>query len=128
MRALLRRPPTLESGSGSTSSAVSSFAVSSQPLQVDDLQLDLDNQIAYRGERAIDLSEKECQLLAYFMGRPNQLLSHQQIYADLWGSDKPSSNVLAAQVRLLRRKIEAPGESQLIHSVYGKGYRFGNTE
>ncbi len=120
VRALLRRPPTLEPVAAS----------SPQSLQVGDLELALDNQIAYRNGRAIDLSEKECQLLAYFMGRPNQLLSHQQIYDDLWGSgdDKPSSNVLAAQVRLLRRKIEAPGEGQLIHSVYGKGYRFGNTE
>jgi len=44
----------------------------------------------------------------------------------LWqDNEQPSSNVIAALVRLLRRKIELTGETQLIHSVYGKGYRFG---
>lgn len=115
VRALLRRPPTLE-------------APSSQRLQVEDLELDMDNQIAYRGERAIELSEKESQLLALLMRHPNQLLTHNQIYQYLWHeSEKPSSNVLAAQVRLLRRKIEVGNESVLIHSVYGKGYRFGSS-
>lgn len=113
VRALLRRPPTLET-------------VPSPRLRIDDLELDLDNQLAYRGERAIELSEKECQLLAYFMRHPHQLLTHEQIYQHLWqDSEKPGSNVLAAQVRLLRRKIEVPGETPLIHSVYGKGYRLG---
>ena len=89
------------------------------------LQLDLSNQVAYCKDQAIALSEKEVALLALFLGSPGQLLSHDQIYAALWPSESlPSSNVLAALVRLLRRKIELPGEPRLIHSVYGKGYRF----
>ncbi|WP_416676767.1 two-component system response regulator RppA [Egbenema bharatensis] len=114
VRALLRRPPTLES-------------TPSQRLQVADLALDMDNQVAYRQNRAIELSEKETQLLAYFMRHPNQLLTHDQIHQQVWGEgEKPGSNVLAAHVRLLRRKVEAKGEPTLIHSVYGKGYRFGS--
>jgi two-component system, OmpR family, manganese sensing response regulator len=59
---------------------------------------------------------------------PGQLLSHRQIEEQLWGSDRQgNSNVLAAQIRLLRRKIELPSEPQLIHTVYGKGYRFALT-
>jgi OmpR-family two-component system manganese-sensing response regulator len=100
-------------------------AVSSR-LKVADLEFDPDNQLAYRGDRTIELSEKEARLLSYFMQFPQQVLTHQQIYQYLWGEDStPSSNVLAALVRLLRRKIEAPGETTLIHTVYGKGYRFG---
>ncbi len=114
VRALLRRPPTLES------------ARPAGRLQLDDLELDLANQVAYRCDRAIDLSEKEAQLLEYFMRHPNQLLTHQQIQEHLWGQQaQPSSNVLAAQIRLLRRKIEQKQEAPLIHTVYGKGYRFG---
>jgi OmpR-family two-component system manganese-sensing response regulator len=98
-----------------------------QRLQVEDLELDLQNQMAYRQRRAISLSEKESQLLAYLMRRPNQLLSHEEIYEHLWPiNEKPSSNVLAAQIRLLRRKIEAAQETPLIHTIYGKGYRFGS--
>lgn len=114
VRALLRRPATLEA------------PTPSQRLTLEDLVLDRDNQVAYRQGRTIELSEKEEKLLAYFMQHGGQLLTHDQIHGYLWGDDnRPSSNVLAAQVRLLRRKIEAPGEKVLIHTIYGKGYRFG---
>lgn len=114
VRALLRRSAATE-------------ATNSQRLRVGGLELDLDNQLAERDGRLIELSEKECQLLEYFMRHNGQLLTHEQIYQHLWGSDEqPISNVLAALVRLLRRKIEAKGETALIHTVYGKGYRFGD--
>ena len=113
VRALLRRSPAFE-------------LAPTERLKVADLELDPDNQLAYRQGRAINLSEKEISLLTYFMSHPGQLLTHEQIYRYLWAEeDQPSSNVLAALVRLLRRKIEAPGETALIHTVYGKGYRFG---
>jgi two-component system, OmpR family, manganese sensing response regulator len=112
VRALLRRS-TLETPT-------------SDRLKVADLELDLENQMVYRQDKAINLSEKEIKLLAYFMQHPDRLLTHAEIYRYLWQADEqPSSNVLAALVRLLRRKIEIKHETQLIHTVYGKGYRFG---
>jgi OmpR-family two-component system manganese-sensing response regulator len=115
VRALLRRSAATDTST-------------SQRLRVAELELDLDNQLAYRGERLIELSEKESQLLEYFMRHAGQLLTHGQIHQHLWAEDEqPSSNVLAALVRLLRRKIEAKGETPLIHTVYGKGYRFGDS-
>jgi two-component system, OmpR family, manganese sensing response regulator len=118
VRALLRRPSMLEA----TAPQLSVEGL----LSAEGLELNLENQLASRQGRLIELSEKESQLLAYLMQHPNQLLTHEQIYAHLWNdSEKPSSNVLAAQIRLLRRKIEAKGELTLIHTVYGKGYRFG---
>lgn len=115
VRALLRRPPTLE-------------PMPSPRLQVNDLELDSENQLAYRQGRAIELSEKETQLLEYLMQHPNQLLTHDQIHQHLWGEsdEKPTSNALAAQIRLLRRKIETDGETPIINTVYGKGYRLGS--
>lgn len=95
-------------------------------LTVADLELDPENQVAYRQGRIIELSQKESQLLQYFMENTGKLLTHTQIMQYLWqDNEQPSSNVIAALVRLLRRKIELTGETQLIHSVYGKGYRFG---
>ena len=95
-------------------------------LTVADLQLDSENQVAFRPGRIIELSEKESQLLQYFMENTGQLLTHAQIMQHLWShEEQPSSNVIAALIRLLRRKIELTGETQLIHTVYGKGYRFG---
>jgi OmpR-family two-component system manganese-sensing response regulator len=117
VRASLRRSETLRQDS------------ESDKLQVEDLRLDRENQLAYRGDRKIELSEKETRLLELFLSHPGQLLTHTQIYQYLWSeSDRPSSNVLAALVRLLRRKIAKKGESQLIHSVYGKGYRLEETQ
>lgn len=119
VRALLRRPPIREEAQATT-------------LQYQDLTLDSANQIAKRGggilpERTIELSEKEAQLLCYLMQHPDQMLTHQQIYDTVWGtSAQPSSNALAAQMRLLRRKVEHEDETILIHTVYGKGYRFGS--
>lgn len=119
VRALLRRPVALDSPPESAN----------KRLQVGDLELDPDNQLAYRQGREIDLSEKEAQLLEYLMRHPNQLLTHDQIHQHLWGdnAEKPTSNALAAQIRLLRRKIETEGEPPLINTVYGKGYRFGSS-
>jgi two-component system, OmpR family, manganese sensing response regulator len=121
VRALLRRPPVV------IAAAVTVGAILLSPrIQVDDLALDPDNQVVYCGDRAIELSDKETQLLACLMRQPHKLLSHEEIYQTVWtDSEKPSSNTLAAQIRLLRRKIETPGDGALIQTVYGKGYRFG---
>ena len=126
VRALLRRPGQISSVTSlSTDRLLSEDFMRS--LRVEDLELQMVNQIAIRSGQTIDLSEKETQLLAYLMQFPHQLLTHDRLCQHLWqGSDIPPSNVLAAQIRLLRRKIERPGSDELIHTVYGKGYRFGS--
>ncbi|KZL51254.1 DNA-binding response regulator [Nodularia spumigena CENA596] len=98
-------------------------------LTVADLELDSENQVAYRQGRIIELSQKESQLLQYFMENTGHLLTHAQILQNLWQQDheQPNSNVIAALIRLLRRKIEVGKETPLIHTVYGKGYRFGTS-
>ena len=102
------------------------FEESLAHLTVGDLQLDSENQVAYRQNRAIALSEKEVKLLSLLMTAPGQVFTHEQIYQKLWTEqDQPSSNVIAALIRLLRRKIEFDGEEPLIHTIYGKGYRLG---
>ena len=116
VRALLRRSPNFEA----------KMVNKQQKVKVADLELDLENQLAYRRDRVIRLSDKEINLLKFFMDHEDQLVTHEQIYQSLWQEDEqPSSNVIAALVRLLRRKIEAKGEFPLIHTVYGRGYRFG---
>ncbi len=119
VRALLRRSGTIDTNIN--------IAKANQRLTIGELELDQANQIVYRQGKAIDLSAKEIKLLAYFMQHTGELLTHEAIYNHLWQEEKeqPSSNVLAALIRLLRRKIEIKGETPLIHTVYGKGYRFG---
>jgi len=89
-----------------------------------DLRLDLENRLAYRGQQWISLSEKETTLLALFLKHPTELLSHEFIARQLWpGQPGVNRNLLAAQIRLLRRKIEHAGEASLIQTIYGQGYR-----
>jgi OmpR-family two-component system manganese-sensing response regulator len=116
VRALLRR------------TGIESYSSTKGKLVVADLELDIENQIAYRHGRIIELSQKESQLLQYFMENSGQLLTHAQILQHLWqNEEQPNSNVIAALIRLLRRKVEGVGKTPMIHTVYGKGYRFGST-
>ncbi|MBD2365266.1 two-component system response regulator RppA [Anabaena sp. UHCC 0399] len=123
LRELLARVRALLRRSGSHS-----YEATTGRLSVADLELDCENQVAYRQGRVIELSQKESQLLQYFMEHTGQLLTHAQIMQYLWqDEEQPSSNVIAALIRLLRRKIEVGKEITLIHTVYGKGYRFGTS-
>jgi two-component system, OmpR family, manganese sensing response regulator len=101
--------------------------VTTPKLQVGELLLDSDNQTAYLAGKNIELSDKETKLLAYLMQHAGQVVGHQQLHEYLWGGegDLPSSNVLAALMRLLRRKLALKGQPEIIHTVYGKGYRLG---
>lgn len=119
VRALLRRVPNVREINDLPLPA-------KERLKVANLELDVESQLAFRHGKAIVLSEKEIQLLEYFMLHPGQLLTKEQIYQHLWQeSEQPTSNVLAALIRLLRRKIEVEGERPLVHTIYGKGYCFG---
>lgn len=132
VRALLRRHPLIPTAHMPASDQLKHALISSEPnlsksLIIEGLELQIANQVALRAGRSIELSEKETVLLAYLMQYPHQLLTHDRLSQHLWqGGDFPASNALAAQIRLLRRKIEFPGMPELIHTVYGKGYRFGS--
>ncbi|HEV7663852.1 MAG TPA: response regulator transcription factor [Chloroflexota bacterium] len=94
-------------------------------LTAGDLRIDLLARCAWRGERAIDLPEREFALLEYFVRHPGRVLSRPTILADVWGYHFDSaSNVVDVYVRYLRQKIDRPAEPSLIASVRGAGYRF----
>jgi DNA-binding response OmpR family regulator len=100
-----------------------------QQLQVGSLCLDYGSSTISiqtpEGEmQTISLTAKEFQLLEYFMQHPNQILSRDQILNRLWEFQSESaSNVVAAQMRLLRRKLEEYRCDHFIETVYGLGYR-----
>lgn len=74
--------------------------------------------------QVMPLTTKEFQLLEYFMQHPNQILSRDQIMNQVWSMQAdPVSNVVPAQMRLLRRKLAEYGGEGLIETVYGIGYR-----
>lgn len=97
-------------------------------LQVGDLILDYSTStvaLANSTLAALPLTTKEFQLLEYFMQHPNQILSREQLMNRVWSLQAdPMSNVVAAQIRLLRKKLADHGCEGLIDTVYGIGYRF----
>ncbi|NJM76751.1 MAG: response regulator transcription factor [Acaryochloridaceae cyanobacterium RU_4_10] len=75
-------------------------------------------------KQAIPLTAKEFQLLEYFMKHPNQILTRDQLMNQVWETEAdPISNVVPAQMRLLRRKLAKYGCDDLLETVYGLGYR-----
>lgn len=96
---------------------------SSQELNVADLTLNLVNHDVYRNGRKIQLSNKEYQLLAYFMQHPGKVHARQEIMRIVWGENFfGDDNLLDVYIRYLRQKIEGPNLTKLIHTVRGVGF------
>ena len=95
---------------------------SAATLEVGDVRLDLLGRRAWRGDRPVELSNREFTLLEYLLRHPSQVLSRTQILFAVWEFDAdPSSNVVDVYVRYLRRKL---GDPSPITTVRGAGYRF----
>ncbi|HEX2843797.1 MAG TPA: response regulator transcription factor [Candidatus Limnocylindria bacterium] len=91
-------------------------------VEVGDIRLDLLGRRAWRGDRLIELSNREFALLEFLLRHPSQVLSRTQILFAVWEYDAdPSSNVVDVYVRYLRRKL---GDPSPISTVRGAGYRF----
>ena len=107
MRALLRRRPPRGMA----------------PLRVADLTLNPDTHEVTRGERSIDLTQREFELLEYLMRNERLVISRQRLLDEVWGYDPFSiTNTIEVFVSNLRRKLEAGGEPRLLHTVRGAGY------
>ena len=107
VRALLRR------GSGQRAAI----------LQVADLVLDPFRREATRNGRRITLTGREYALLEYLMRNAGRVLTRPMLAERVWGLDfDPESNVIDVYVGYLRRKVDAPGERRLLHTVRGAGY------
>lgn len=93
------------------------------PLEFTDLSLDIATREVRRGERSLTLTRTEFDLLELFMRRPKRVLERSFILEEVWGFDFPTTaNSLEVYVGYVRRKLEADGESRLLHTVRGVGY------
>jgi len=107
LRALLRRRPPRGSA----------------PLVVGDLQLNPDTHEVERGERRIELTQREFELLEYLMRNERIVISRQRLLDEVWGYDPFSTtNTIEVFVSNLRRKLEGGGEPRLLHTIRGAGY------
>ena len=76
-----------------------------------------------RGDRDLELTRRELELLKLFVHHPGEVLSRERLHEDVWGYDfDPKTNVADVFVGYLRRKLEAGGEPRVIHTVRGIGF------
>jgi two-component system, OmpR family, response regulator MprA len=107
LRALLRRRPPRGSAS----------------VVVADLSLNPDTHEVSRGERAVELTQREFELLEYLMRNERIVVPRQRLLEEVWGYDPfATTNTIEVFVSNLRRKLEAGGEQRLLHTIRGAGY------
>ena len=94
-----------------------------EALRFADLTLDTGTHQAFRGERAIELTAKEYELLELFMRHPRQVMTRDIIFDRVWNYDfGGESNIIEVYIRYLRQKTESNNEPRLLHTVRGVGY------
>lgn len=92
-------------------------------VEAADLRIDGPSRRAWRGERELELTRTEFELLELLARNAGIVLDHSTIYDRIWGYDfGPGSKNLAVYVGYLRRKVDVPGSRPLIHTVRGVGY------
>jgi len=107
LRALLRRRPPRGSAS----------------LVVADLSLNPDTHEVMRGERTVELTQREFELLEYLMRNERIVVPRQRLLEEVWGYDPfATTNTIEVFVSNLRRKLESGGETRLLHTIRGAGY------
>lgn len=95
----------------------------SKDLHLDDLRMDLAARRVWRGEREIELSKTEFDLLELLIRNAGIVISHSRIYDEIWDYDfGGESKALVVYIGYLRRKTEQHGGKRLIHTVRGVGY------
>jgi two-component system, OmpR family, response regulator MprA len=107
LRALLRRRPPRGTAS----------------LVVADLSLNPDTHEVKRGERTVELTQREFELLEYLMRNERIVVPRQRLLEEVWGYDPfAATNTIEVFISNLRRKLEGGGEPRLLHTIRGAGY------
>ena len=92
-------------------------------LRVGPLVIDLIDRTVRRGERQIDLLPREFKLLEYLMRRPGQVMTRTMLLENVWNYRfLAETNLVDVHIGKLRKKIDTPGETPMIHSIRGSGF------
>jgi two-component system response regulator MprA len=92
-------------------------------VKVGDLSMEPAARRAWRGDRELDLTKTEYDLMEVLARNAGIVCTHTMIYDRVWGYDfGPDSKAMAVYIGYLRRKLEEGGEPRIIHTVRGVGY------
>jgi DNA-binding response OmpR family regulator len=96
-------------------------------ISVDDLRIETSSQRVWRGGLEVSLTAREYALLEYLAIRAGEVVSRSSIWEHLYEfTSDAESNVVDVYIGYLRKKIERPGERQLIRTLRGRGYQLGD--
>jgi DNA-binding response OmpR family regulator len=92
-------------------------------LRVADLEVNTATREVRRGEREIDLTAREYDLLEFMTRNPRRVLSREFLLSRVWDQEfGVTTNVVEVYIAYLRKKVDAPGERPLIRTIRGAGY------
>jgi DNA-binding response OmpR family regulator len=94
-------------------------------LKAADLEMDLVTRRAVRGDRLLDLTVREFELLEYLLRHQGHLVSREMLVREVWREPRratPLDNVIDVQIARLRRKVDADTGVRLIHTIRGVGF------
>ena len=90
---------------------------------VGDLRLNPDSREVFRGERELELTAREFELLEHLMRNERIVVSRQALLDEVWGYHPfAETNTVDVFISNLRRKLESGGEPRVLHTVRGAGY------
>jgi DNA-binding response OmpR family regulator len=93
------------------------------------LTIDRDGHRAFRGQRTIDLTQREFEILDYLMNNVGRALSRKALMEDVWRvAYDPATNIVDVYMKYLRDKIDLDGEPKLIRTIRGVGYALTNED
>ncbi len=96
-------------------------------LRHETLQVDLLSRLVTRHGEKLELTRREFELVEYFLRHKNQVVNREMLARDVWKASTATwTNVIEVQVKSLRKKIERPGWTKLLHTVRGEGYLLGD--
>ena len=90
-------------------------------INIGDIEIHKDSYEVYLNNKLIDLSTREFQLFLYLCENVGQVLSREQIFNSVWGSDFGDIGTVAVNIKSLRDKIDR--ESKYIKTIWGVGYK-----
>jgi two-component system, OmpR family, copper resistance phosphate regulon response regulator CusR len=94
-------------------------------LKAADLEVDVMARRASRGDRTLDLTGREFELLEYLLRHQGHLVSREMLAREVWREPRratPLDNVIDVQMTRLRKKVDLEGSTRLIHTIRGVGF------
>lgn len=121
----ITKPFSFEELLARVKAVVRRFQTTTTELSFNNYTLNLIDHTLVKPNETLKLSQKEYDLLKFFLKNKNMILNKDQICEQAWGTKcSPLSNIVEVTIKNLRRKLESEAHKNFIRTIYGEGYIF----